>query len=55
MVEETIKSIRETENKDGEVMLAQAAEETRREAEQMKKAALERKKEAAALVLERLT
>ena len=41
--------------KDGEVMLAQAAEETRREAEQMKKAALERKKEAAALVLERLT
>ena len=36
-------------------MLAQAAEDTRREAEQMNKAALERKIEAAALVLERLT
>ena len=39
----------------GEVMLAQAADVTLREEEQMKKAALERKKEAAALVLERLT
>ena len=36
-------------------MLAQAAEETRREAEQMKKALLNERKRTAALVLERLT
>ena len=54
MVEETIKSIRETENKADQIV-KEAEQETRREAEQMKKAALERKKEAAALVLERLT